>query len=77
MDSKLERGHLRKAESDIAKARDHIEKQIALMERLEADGHDTTTAQALLETMRETLTQMESHRDSILRELADMEKQGR
>jgi hypothetical protein len=33
--------------------------------------------QALLETMRETLTQMESHRDSILRELADMEKQGR
>ena len=70
IDRAIEEEHLRKAEADIAAARERIERQSELMTQMSAHGHDTTTAQELLQTMRETLAVMEQHREAILQELA-------
>ncbi len=69
MDHAIEREHLRKAEADIAQARERIERQRALVQRLVGDGHDATAAQELLQTMGEILIVMEHHRETILAEL--------
>jgi hypothetical protein len=69
MDRALELVHLHKAEVDIAKARERIECQIELIDRLREHGHDLATANALLQTMCETLAAMEQHREIIVKEL--------
>ena len=66
MDRALEEEHLRKAKADIAEARARIERQQALVARLERDGHDTATAKSLLQTMHETLAVMEEHQRLIV-----------
>jgi len=71
MDRAVEEEHLRKAETEIAQGRDRIERQTQLIARLAADGHDVTTAQSLLQTMRETLAAMEQHRQLIVSELRE------
>jgi hypothetical protein len=70
MDRQAEEEHLRKANADIAKAHDCVERQRLLVARLQDHGHDTTTAIAVLQTMRETLHAMEQHRQTILKELS-------
>jgi hypothetical protein len=70
MDRAVEEQHLRRAEADIVAARERIERQGALVARLQDHGHDTATARAFLETMHDTLVAMEEHRQTILKELA-------
>jgi hypothetical protein len=70
MDHAQEQEHLRKADADIAGARERIERQRTLIARMEENGHNVTTAKALLQTMRETLAVMEEHRQTILDELS-------
>jgi hypothetical protein len=62
--------HLRKAEADLVAARERIKRQEELMSPLQEHGHDTSTAQSVLQTMRDTLTLMEEHRALILDGLA-------
>ena len=68
-DSNVEREHLAKAERDIAEGERRITKQALLIEKLREDGHDVTEAEKLLQTLQDTLTEWEAHRDEILREL--------
>jgi hypothetical protein len=72
MDQRLELSHLSKAEADIAGARERIQRQEALIAHLREHGHDISTAQSLLQTMRDTLILMEEHRALILDELSTM-----
>ena len=69
VDRATEQEHLRKAEAGIAEANGRIDRQRALLARLESDGHDTGMAKDLLQTMCETLAAMEQHRQLILEEL--------
>jgi hypothetical protein len=71
MERAMELRHLEKAQTDIAKGRKRIERQIQLVERLGRDGHDQSTATALLETMLQTLAVMEEHRLIIVKELSE------
>ena len=68
-DPNVEREHLAKAERDIAEGERRITKQTLLIEKLREDGHDVAEAEKLLQTLQETLTEWEAHRDEILREL--------
>lgn len=74
MDQQTERAHLRKAEADIASAREHIKRQEALLARLEDLDHnkEAEVARSVLQTMRQTLRVMEEHRQIILDQLSDM-----
>ena len=62
--------HLRRADVDIAEARNRIERQAKLIVRLEKRGRDAVAARSVLLTMRETLRLMEDHRELIMKELA-------
>jgi hypothetical protein len=62
--------HLRRADVDIAEARNRIERQAELIVRLEERGRDAVAARSVLPTMRETLRLMEDHRELIMKELA-------
>ena len=62
--------HLRRADVDIAEARNRIERQAELIVRLEKRGRDAVAARSVLLTMRETLRLMEDHRELIMKELA-------
>jgi hypothetical protein len=66
MDRDVELEHLRKADADIADARERVARQVRLIARIEDAGRDTATARSLLETMRRTLTAMETNRRIIL-----------
>ena len=70
MDRATELTHLRKAEEDIVKASERIDRQLDLIARLREGGHDLTTANAVLATMRDTLTVMKEHRELIEKELS-------
>jgi predicted nuclease with TOPRIM domain len=70
MDRATELTHLRKAEEDISKAHERIERQCALIARLREQGHDVTAANSMLRTMRDTLAVMEAHRQLIEKELS-------
>jgi multidrug resistance efflux pump len=69
MDTDTERHHLEKAEADIAEAHDRIEKQRAIISKLKEDGHDSKTAEKLLEAMLQSAAAMEAHRIVILESL--------
>ena len=58
--SKIEK--LAEADDHIATAESLIARQILLLRDLQRDGHATENASALLETMRESLRQMHTHR---------------
>lgn len=72
MDWRSEVAHLQKAEADIAEARVRIRRQEELVARLREHGLDISTAQSVLETMRDTLNAMEGHRQLILDHLASI-----
>lgn len=61
--------HLDEADRQIAQGRAHIDKQRAIIADLERDGHDTTQASALLETLLESQRLHERRRATILRQL--------
>jgi uncharacterized alpha-E superfamily protein len=63
--------HLRQANWHIAEAERRIEKQRAVIERLAADGHDTASANELLNTMLRSLETMRRHRRTIESELTE------
>ncbi len=60
--------HLALSERHIAEGEQRVAEQIALIEQLARDGHDTTDAQALLETLQQSLALMYDHRQQILDE---------
>jgi len=70
MDRKTEVEHLSRADANISAARQRIARQLRLIARLEEGGHELTTAQAILRTMRNSLELMEEHRRAIKREIA-------
>jgi hypothetical protein len=70
MDRATELTHLRNAEDGIVRAQDRIDRQYELIARLRNHGHDATTANALLQTMRETLAVMHEHREHIMKALS-------
>lgn len=53
---------LAEADQHIAAAELLIARQLSLIAELERDGHATEKAHTLLETMRESLQQMQAHR---------------
>lgn len=55
--------HLRMAERHLVEAESRIERQAELVDRLEAAGHPTELARALLSSFVATLAQMQAHRD--------------
>ena len=65
-----ERDHLVQANRHIARAQDMVSEQHALIERMAEHGHDTTLAEAVLETMRTTLDRMHEHRELIEKAIA-------
>jgi hypothetical protein len=69
MDRKLEQRHLQEAERHVAEGREHIEKQRRIIAELERDGHDTSTARELLETLEQSHRIHEEYRDLIKAEL--------
>jgi hypothetical protein len=69
MNEALARIHLQKADADIAAAHQRIDRQQKLIDQMVRDGHDSSAAQVMLQTLSETLTAMEQHRRIILAEL--------
>lgn len=49
MDRQMIVSHLDMARRHVALSREHVARQRALVSRLQRDGHDTATAEALLE----------------------------
>jgi hypothetical protein len=72
MDRRSEVSHLHKAEAEIASGRERIGRQEQLVARLKRDGHDSSTAESMLQTMRDSLNVMKVHRELILDQLAAM-----
>ena len=70
VDAALERKHLAESNRHIAEATQRIILHRQRLTELERDGHDTSRSRDLLETMRETLTLMQTHRRQIERALA-------
>lgn len=70
-----ERRVLAKAERDIAEGEARISRQAALLERLRRGGRDVARAEALLETLRQTLRAWQAHRAEILRTIARLESE--
>ena len=57
---------LKLADEHIREAEERIDKQKALVQKLAADGHDTSNAEALLQTFRDALTAYLDHRELII-----------
>ena len=66
-----EEEHLALANRHIAKAAERIVRQLALIERMAAAGHDTSQAERLLQEMERALELMYAHRAQIMRELSE------
>lgn len=64
-----ERATLAKADRDIADGERRIAEQEALIERLRRGDQPTTTAEALLAALSETLEVWRSHRREVLRRI--------
>jgi hypothetical protein len=58
------------ADRHIAQAEAHIARQLELIRTMSRRGHDTTVAEAMLQTVRETRGLMQDHRRRILAALA-------
>ena len=56
---------LDKADQDIREGEARVTHQIALIEELRRDGHDTREAEKLLWTLQQSLETWKAHRDTI------------
>jgi hypothetical protein len=63
--------HLKLASKHVAEGQKRVEAQIALVAKLERDGHDTRQAKRLLEQFEQTLKLHVQTRDRIIQELAE------
>jgi hypothetical protein len=68
-----ERQDLDKADADIAAGEKRVTEQITLIERLAAEGQDTTEARKLLRNYETTLEAWRDHRRLILEEIERLE----
>lgn len=66
MDRPMEERHLAIADRIIAEGEARVERQLALIERLDARGADTSKAKAFLSLLRETLAGWDRQRDQIV-----------
>ena len=71
MDQAMLEDHLRQAEEHVELGRQHIAQQMALINRLEQDGHNTTQARELLATFEALPESHEADRDRLREELAN------
>jgi hypothetical protein len=71
VDQNLARQHLELANKHVADGQKRIEAQLALVARLERDGHDTVQAKSLLQQFEETLTLQLETRNRIVQELGE------
>lgn len=69
-----ERGHLAKADRDIADGERRITAQLLLIEELRTGGHDTNEAERLLLALRQTLEGWWEHRTLIVQAIARLER---
>jgi len=65
-----EHDHLVQAIRHIARAEEMVVEQRGLIDRMAQHGHDTTLAEAVLNTMQNSLDRMQEHRDMIERAIA-------
>jgi len=70
MDRNMLLQHLAMAERHVTLGENHLAKQEALLAEPDRDGHDTTDALAIQETMRHTQTLQMQDRDRLLAQLA-------
>lgn len=68
-----ERGHLAKADRDLAEGERRISAQMLIIEHLRATGHGTDAAERLLLTLRETLETWLNHRVLIVETITRLE----
>lgn len=66
MDRAMETRHLAMADRNIAEGEARVDRQLALIERLDLQGADTTTAKAFLDLLRQTLAGWARERDQIV-----------
>jgi len=64
-----ELAHLAQVDQHIAGAKERIDKQRKLIERLDAEGHGVRDAEGLLSALTGVLSAFESHRRLILNQL--------
>ena len=74
MDRALIMENLAKAEEHVVLGQEHVWNQRKLVSRLERDGHDTTTARALLGLFENLLALHIEDRDRLARDLAATER---
>jgi hypothetical protein len=61
-----EREHLAEADRHVAAAKQLVEQQKRIIEKLVQDGHDTRMATSLLDAMERGLDALEHHRQIVL-----------
>jgi outer membrane protein TolC len=69
MDEALARTRLAKAEAAVSQETTEIEKQRAVIQRLQNEGHETERAERLLKTLEHSLAALKHHRDIMLEHL--------
>jgi hypothetical protein len=67
----LERRHLSIANAHVAKAEWVIREQVAILGKLDRDGHDTKLAEDTLRAFEANLQVMREHRDLIIRSIEE------
>jgi len=67
----LERQHLSMADAHVAKAERVIREQMAILEKLSCDGHDTKLAEETLTAFEANLQVLREHRDLIIRTIEE------
>jgi hypothetical protein len=69
VDAALARERLEMAEAAVRDEANDIQKQHAIIRRLQNDGHETVQAEHLLEAMEHSLDALKHHRDILLEQL--------
>jgi hypothetical protein len=70
MDRQMLLDHLAQANDHVERGEKHVRRQRELIGELERDGHDSTSAKALLVQFEQILAMHKTDRDRIARELA-------
>jgi hypothetical protein len=65
----IELAHLGKAEKDLVDGEVRMSEQLARIQQLRSDGHDTKHAEHLLRMLQMTLDEWKAHRAEILRRI--------
>lgn len=71
IDADIVRQHLKLANKHVSEGQQRVEAQLALVARLERDGHNTLQAKRLLEQFEQILALQHQTRDRIIQELGE------